>query len=65
MRDRRRELGLSQEAMADMTGRDRTYASQIERADANPSLEVLVRLGNALELDLVELLVDKPRARYV
>lgn len=47
-----------------MTGIDRTYASQIERAVANPSLEVLVRIGNALDLDVVDLLVDKPRARY-
>lgn len=62
VRDRRKELGLSQEAMADMTGIDRTYASQIERALANPSLEVLVRIGNALDLDVVDLLVEQAPA---
>lgn len=63
VRDRRKELGLSQEAMADLTGIDRTYASQIERAVANPSLEVLVNIGNALDLDVVDLLLDQARGR--
>ncbi len=63
VRDRRKELGLSQEAMADLTGIDRTYASQIERAVANPSLEVLVNIGNALDLDVVDLLLDQARVR--
>ncbi|MDO9024722.1 helix-turn-helix transcriptional regulator [Zwartia sp.] len=61
LRDRRKELGLSQEAMADLTGIDRTYASQIERAVANPSLEVLVNIGDALNLDVADLLRDETR----
>ena len=49
---RRRELGLSQEKLADMAEIDRTYASQIERGVANPSLEVLYRVARSLEIDL-------------
>ena len=42
--------------MADKTGIDRTYASQIERAVANPSLTVLCNMANALEITLSQLL---------
>ncbi len=53
---RRKELGLSQEELADMAEIDRTYASQIERGVANPSLEVLYRVARSLDIDLPVLL---------
>ena len=53
---KRRLLGLSQEAFADACGIDRTYASQIERGIANPSLEVLSRIADSLSLSIQELL---------
>lgn len=53
---RRKELKLSQEAFADACQIDRTYASQIERAVANPSLEVLCRIADTLGLSLTDLL---------
>jgi transcriptional regulator with XRE-family HTH domain len=56
---RRKELGLSQEDLADLAEIDRTYASQIERGVANPSLEVLYRLARSLELELPLLLTAK------
>ena len=56
---RRKELGLSQEDLADLAEIDRTYASQIERGVANPSLEVLYRLARSLELELPMLLTAK------
>lgn len=52
----RKHLGLSQEAFADACLIDRTYASQIERGIANPSLEVLCRIAHTLKLSLTELL---------
>ncbi|OWF66493.1 hypothetical protein B6A14_00435 [Polynucleobacter hirudinilacicola] len=52
----RKDLGLSQEAFADACEIDRTYASQIERGVANPSLEVLCRIADTLELSLTDLL---------
>ena len=42
--------GLSQEALADSAGLDRTYVSQLERAMANPTLETLSRLAAALSV---------------
>lgn len=48
-------MALSQEAFADFAGIDRTYASQIERGIANPSLEVLYGICNSLEFELEEL----------
>jgi len=46
---------MSQEVFAEVVGIDRTYQSQIERAIANPSLEVLCRVANGLNVELVEL----------
>lgn len=60
---RRRQLKLSQEDLADKASIDRTYASQIERAIANPSLTVLCNVANALELTLSQLLGESPIAK--
>ena len=49
MRARRKALGLSQEALADGVGIDRTYVSGLERGMKNPSLEMIVRIGAVLE----------------
>lgn len=64
-KDRRKQLGLSQEALADKVGIDRTYASQIERAIANPSLSVLCNMANALEITLSQLLGESELATEV
>ena len=56
---RRKELGLSQEDLADLAEIDRTYASQIERGVANPSLEVLYRVARSLEIELPLLITGK------
>jgi transcriptional regulator with XRE-family HTH domain len=56
VRERRRTYGWSQEELAHRVGIDRTYASQIERAIANPSLEVLVRLAEELECSVSDLI---------
>jgi len=44
--------GLSQEALALEADVDRTYVSQIERAIANPSIEVLSRLAATLNVTI-------------
>ena len=58
----RTESGLSQEAMALEAGIDRTYASQMERGIANPSLAILAKVADVLECELVDLLLE-PEAR--
>ena len=58
VRARRNDLRMSQETLADLAGIDRTYASQIERGVANPSLDVLCRLSDALQMGLPEMLAS-------
>ena len=55
---RRKALGITQEELSDLAGIDRTYASQLERAIANPSLTVLCKVANSLGLKLVDLIGD-------
>lgn len=48
----RSQLGLSQEALADKCALDRTYISGIERGIRNPTLEIVIRLANGLNVTL-------------
>lgn len=53
----RLQKGLSQEALAERCGLDRTYVSGIERGVRNPTLEVLHIIANGLNIDLASLFV--------
>jgi transcriptional regulator with XRE-family HTH domain len=55
IRARRREIGISQEALADQIGMDRTYLSGIERGERNPSYTNLLRIAASLRMPLSEL----------
>ena len=59
VKSRRAVLGISQEELAHLAEIDRTYASQIERAIANPSLQVLCNLANALQISLSQLVGEE------
>lgn len=48
----RKRLGLSQEALALQAEVDRTYVAQVERGVANPSLLILHRISVVLGVDL-------------
>lgn len=48
LRELRLASGLSQEALADIAGLDRTYISGCERGRRNVSLENIYRLSKAL-----------------
>ncbi len=50
LRELRLKAGLSQEALAELAGLDRTYVSGCERGRRNASIEALHRLGKALAL---------------
>lgn len=59
----RKEQGISQEKLALKADVDRSYMSEVERQLANPSLEALVKIGNALEVapsDLIQVGKKKP-----
>jgi transcriptional regulator with XRE-family HTH domain len=59
VKERRKTLGLSQEELAHQVSIDRTYASQIERAIANPSLNVLCNLASVLDLSFAQLVGEQ------
>ena len=48
----RLERGLAQEKLALEANVDRTFDSKIERQIGNPSLEILLRLANRLEVPI-------------
>lgn len=51
VRARRMELGLSQEALAQLAGLHRTYVGSLERGERNVALINILRLGRALQID--------------
>jgi transcriptional regulator with XRE-family HTH domain len=56
LREKRNELGLSQEAFADKCGLDRTYISGIERGKRNVSLLNIGAIAKALGTSISELM---------
>lgn len=48
LRDLRREMGISQEALAHESNLHRTYVSQLERGLKSPSLDAIAALAKAL-----------------
>lgn len=60
VRELREGLTLSQEAFAHKAGLDRTYVSGVERGRRNPTLDVLYRLADALEVEVRDLFPGKP-----
>ena len=52
VRDRRRELELTQEQLADITGVHRAFVSQLERGKATVRFDLLLRLVQALGMDI-------------
>jgi transcriptional regulator with XRE-family HTH domain len=55
VKDRREELGLTQEGLAERAGIHRTYLSDVERGSRNLSLLNIERLAEALALRMSEL----------
>ncbi len=56
VRSVRLSKGWSQERLAEVCGLHRTYISGIESGTRNPSLTNLVKISDALEVDLCHLL---------
>ena len=55
MKERRLELALSQEALAEECGLHRTYVGSVERAQRNVSIDNMERIASALRLDISDL----------
>lgn len=56
VRKERLRKGLSQEALADLSGLHRTYIGSIERGERNVSIDNIERIANALSVSPVDLL---------
>ena len=56
VREYRRGKGISQEALADLTGIHRTYIGGIERGERNPTLIMIHRIAGALGVSPLRLL---------
>jgi CheY-like chemotaxis protein len=55
VKEKRAEMGISQEELADRAGLHRTYISDVERGVRNLSLESIEKLARALELSIPKL----------
>lgn len=58
MRMLRAQRGLSQEALADLVGMDRTYVSSLERERYAATVDMVERLAQALQVEPLRLLTD-------
>ena len=59
IRQLRKELGLSQEALALKADVDRTYVTDVEAGRRNVSLEILERLIKALDVSVADFFYSK------
>lgn len=55
IRELRTERRLSQERLAEAMDANATYVSSVERGRENPTLDFLIKVADALEVDLVDL----------
>lgn len=58
LRRLRREKGLSQERLAELTGLSTNFIGEMERGLKAPGLVVIVRLARALDVSVKDLLAD-------
>lgn len=56
IRGERQRIGMSQEALADASGLDRSHLGRIERGERNVTLLDLIKITDALQCDPSELL---------
>jgi transcriptional regulator with XRE-family HTH domain len=55
IKQRRQEIGISQEVLAERAGLHRTYIGDIERGARNLSLENIEKLAKALRISISDL----------
>jgi len=60
LRALRIDRGLSQHKLAEMAGLDKNMPSELERGYVNPTLETLLKIAAALDVDITELIEDVP-----
>jgi transcriptional regulator with XRE-family HTH domain len=50
LRDKRKELNLTQEQLSFLTGYDRTYINRVERGSRNPSFTAILNICSVLRV---------------
>ena len=53
LRDRRKELGLTQKELAERIGRERTYINRVEQGETDLQLSSFIRIADALGIKLL------------
>lgn len=62
LREERKRKGLSMNIVSERAGLSRMMVSYVERQQRNPTLDTLLRLSEALEVDLADLIQRAQRA---
>ena len=52
LRDRRKEIGMTQKELADIVGRNRTYINRIEKGETDLQLSSFLRIADALGIKI-------------
>jgi transcriptional regulator with XRE-family HTH domain len=55
LRQKRQEVGLSQEALADRAGLSRNYVNEVENGRYNVTLQTIAKFASALECRIKDL----------
>ena len=55
IKELRKSKGLSQEKLAELAETSPNYLSRMERGTENPTLDMLIKLSNALEVEMWEM----------
>jgi transcriptional regulator with XRE-family HTH domain len=58
IKELRSKRGMTQEALADAIGVDRSYMGFVERGERNPTLDKIARIAKALKVSLSTLFED-------
>lgn len=61
IREARKELGVSQEQLAHLSGMHRTYVSSVERGERNISVLNLLSIAGVLGVDAADLVIELKR----
>ena len=56
LKDRRRALGLTQAQLFEQTGITAAYISLVERGQANPTLDTMVKLADAIGAEVWDMI---------